>query len=245
MSERIIAVTDAESADVGVDERRRTMRALHGVTAVCAVSFVPLAVAAHHAGNLLLDHRIDSALYRAQGTRGHKVATAATFFGSANGVAAVGIVVALWLLMRKRPAVALMVLASPVIGAAAEILAKKAVDRFQEPTGFDNYFRNQHFPSGHVSGYTALALAIVLAASLPALGGVRARLVPLSIAAFAGAALVSISRVVIGAHFFTDTVGGFLLGTGVASALASVVVAFTPPERYRALLRRGQLPTSR
>jgi undecaprenyl-diphosphatase len=206
--------------------------------AICAVLFVPLAFAAHHAGNLLLDHRIDSVLFRAQGTRGHGVATAATFFGSAPGVAAVGILVALWLVTRRRPAVALMVLASPVIGAAAEILVKKAVDRYQEPTGVSDHFRNQHFPSGHVTGYTALALAIVLAASLPELGGMRSRLVPLSLTAFAGAVLVSISRVVLGAHFFTDTVGGFLLGTGVSCAVAAVLIAFRPTERYRALRQR-------
>ncbi len=205
------------------------VRPLASVAGACAVLFVLLAFAAHHAGNLPFDRAIDSALYRVQGTRGHKVATAATFFGSAPGVALVGISVAIWLSLRRRVIVAVFVIAAPIVAAVAETLAKKAVDRFAEPTGIGDQFRNQHFPSGHVAGFTALAVAVVLVASLQALGGASARLGLLSAAAFAGVVLVAVSRISLGAHFFTDTVGGFLLGTGISCSLAAALIRFSPP----------------
>ena len=82
------------------------------------------------------------------------------------------------------------------------------------------------FPSGHSTG--AWATATILAHQYPDKG-----IVP--VLAFSGAALVSYSRIAVGAHWLSDVVVGALIGVGSARSVISAT-------DRRALPRAGQTP---
>lgn len=112
---------------------------------------------------------------------------------------------------------------------AAEISAAPALSNSLHP-----------FPSGHVAG-TATLLGIV-AVGLGARGGrvVRGMLVGLVVT---GALIVSVSRLLLGAHWLSDIFGGVLLA-GIAVTLGAVVLGTITrgrrrrPPAHRAVVQR-------
>jgi undecaprenyl-diphosphatase len=114
------------------------------------------------------------------------------------------------------------------------------------PSRFDHYgaygidpfsfsYAYESFPSGHAT--TAGALAIIVAVIVP----------KWRYWAIAAGALIAISRVVVGAHYPSDIVAGFMLGTGftwfyaLALAAAGIGFAVTPTGtiKARAVAIRG------
>ncbi|WP_265443474.1 bifunctional phosphatase PAP2/diacylglycerol kinase family protein [Flexivirga meconopsidis] len=92
------------------------------------------------------------------------------------------------------------------------------------------------FPSGHASSAAAFVTAVSL--ELPALA------YPLR--ALAG--LVGVSRVATGAHYPSDVVAGWFLGSTVARIGGKLVPPAAPPEKHlhhRAPLQLGERPTGR
>ena len=135
--------------------------------------------------------------------------------GDPEVVGVVGSVLAAVALGRGRPRPALGVI---VLLAATSVSSQvlKAVLAYPRYAGGDPYVGPDAFPSGHATAAMSLALAGVLVA--PA----RVR----ALAALAGSAFalaVSYSIVAQGWHFPSDVVGGLVLATGWALAIAAAV----------------------
>lgn len=96
-------------------------------------------------------------------------------------------------------------------------------DRFDEPEPLLPVAHTPSFPSGHAS--TSFACAATLATFVSR---------KVAVALYALAALVSWSRVYVGAHYPLDIVAGALLGLGIATALRllpGVLRRLLPPPR--------------
>jgi undecaprenyl-diphosphatase len=110
--------------------------------------------------------------------------------------------------MRRLPGFG-YVLVAEVAATAADQVLKHLIER-PRPVGHlvGHAPYGSSFPSGHTS--SSFALAVALTVRWPKLGPF---VLPL-------AALVGLSRVVVGAHYPTDVAAGALLGSGVALAVA-------------------------
>ncbi|TWS20759.1 phosphatase PAP2 family protein [Tsukamurella asaccharolytica] len=147
------------------------------------------------------------------------VMTLITNVFSPGGTIALGVLVAALLVWRRSAASAVFVLGSTAVAAAATLALKYTFAR-QRPPLIDHLANETDygFPSGHVTGTTALLLATTVAvtASWTARRRLLALLVP---AAVIGA--VAASRLYLGVHWFSDTAAGFAIGlAGVAVGLA-------------------------
>jgi membrane-associated phospholipid phosphatase len=154
-----------------------------------------------------------------------QTARVVTTFGSGWIIAAVVVVSASILLRRRRPADALFTVASVVGTAIAVAITKHFVGR-PRPAVSQRLVTvtGPAFPSGHaaqsVACYAALAVVVVIAS--------RSRTVrALAIAGSAAVAVaVGASRIVLGVHWLSDVVSGWLLAAGWLLALIGLRVAF-------------------
>jgi|SRR5215831_8090924 len=97
-----------------------------------------------------------------------------------------------------------------VISPLLEQAAKFLVDR-PRPSGFA-----LGFPSGHTTGATTFAVLLIYIASRESLSAPQRHVI--QALAVAMMVLVGWARIVLHAHWPTDVLGGFLLGTGLAAA---------------------------
>ena len=81
------------------------------------------------------------------------------------------------------------------------------------------------YPSGHTAIATAVAAAFCVAANRARRPLVRRSLLPLLVAL---PLVVGLSRIALGVHWFTDVVGGALLGLGWVLVLAALVLPGRP-----------------
>jgi len=165
---------------------------------------------------------------------------------SPGGTIALGLVVAALLAWRRSASAALFVLGSTAFASAAT-LALKYVFARQRPPVVDHLVAETDygFPSGHVTGTTALLLATTVAvtAGWPARRRLFALVVPAVIIG-----TVAASRLYLGVHWFSDTAAGFAVGlAGLAAGLALM-----PPDswsrsdrRIADLISRGRAPRTR
>jgi undecaprenyl-diphosphatase len=122
-------------------------------------------------------------------------------------------------------------LVAVIIGSTASTLVKMLVGRARPPSaGWHALVQGSSFPSGHMTastaGYVALAL-VVAGRARTAAGRVTA-----IVCGVAMSLAIGWSRVVLGVHWPTDVLAGFLLGTGAAC----LAVLLWP--RWEALLQR-------
>jgi membrane-associated phospholipid phosphatase len=192
-------------------------RAAAAVLAACvAVTAVLGALVAHQTQPGWLDTAIDARLRAGLGghlTLLHKVALP----GSAIPVTvlATALVVACLATHRWRGAL-LAVIAVPAAEAVTELVLKPLVGRT---------FRGQlSFPSGHTTGVFVLAaiVAVLLAGPLRPRWRASVRLL-LVLAAFLAASATATAMIGMGAHYFTDTVGGAAVAIGVTLATALAI----------------------
>jgi len=103
---------------------------------------------------------------------------------------------------------------------------KTAVDR-SRPMFLDPLTQapGSSFPSGHAQE-AAVAAAMVLIVYLPALRG-AARSAMITVAAVAVVA-IGLSRVVLGVHYLSDVVGGYLLGAAWTMVVAALLTGSPP-----------------
>ncbi len=136
--------------------------------------------------------------------------------------AAAGLGLGVWLRTRAWR-LALLCVGAPANSALCEIALKQIVGRSLPATGARTGVSGFGFPSGHTSGSTAFATALIVVAWLLVRHG-RARVL-VTTTAVVYATVIGLSRVVVGAHHAADVVGGWLLATAITLGLASVLFA--------------------
>ncbi|NMO01977.1 phosphatase PAP2 family protein [Gordonia sp. TBRC 11910] len=157
-------------------------------------------------------------------------------------VSAVTAVVALWLLVKDRDLRrAGLVAGSVALGGALCEALKILVARPRPPyVGQLDVETGMSFPSGHVSGSTALLMALALAFTVHASRAAR-RVVLLCVGLLA--VVVAASRVYLEVHWISDVLAGLMVGLA-AALVASVLVPWFAGvlERRWPLLRGARSP---
>ncbi len=121
------------------------------------------------------------------------------------------------LAFQRRPRAALVMIAAPALASLASSLMKSGFDRAR-PSLFSHLddFSSASFPSGHATSGAAI---FILAALVIPYGSARLRIG----SAIAIMVLIGISRPMLGVHWPSDVVGGWMLGAGVALLAAEFV----------------------
>ena len=145
-----------------------------------------------------------------------------SLLGSAGAVLAFTLILAAAVFIRGRRAwLGVATVVSVASGAAAAAVAKPIVGRYRPPTAALSGESGYGFPSGHSTAAAALSVAVIallfLTPSLALSSRFRRRIAVTTAAMFAVA--VASSRVVVGAHYLTDTVAGLALGA-ICSAVS-------------------------
>jgi undecaprenyl-diphosphatase len=156
-----------------------------------------------------------------------------TWLGSAVVIIPVALIVAIFFAWRRRRWGPLALLTAAIAGAAASYtLIKAAVGRPRPPPSiWIGHFAGAAFPSGHAAQSVACyaTLAVILGAGRSA----RAK-AALWTAAVLIALIVGASRIYLGAHWLTDVLGGYALGTLLVAVI--VIVALTLRRRRAAMV---------
>jgi undecaprenyl-diphosphatase len=179
-----------------------------------------------NAGTRLFDERVASWFHEHVMPALTEIFRVVTFFGSVGFVAASSSCVAIFLIVRKRWYQVLLLTLAVGGGSLLNILLKHFFHR-QRPV-LENpllTLTSYGFPSGHTMGSTLFygTLAVFVARSLKNWGW---RVLAFGIAALA-IALVGLSRIYLGAHYFTDVAGAIAVG------LAWLALCWTGVETLR------------
>jgi membrane-associated phospholipid phosphatase len=177
------------------------------------LAFAALSVAVTAGWTASLDQAVTVAVAGHRTEVLNNLAVNLTALGSAPVVAIVSLLAALYVVASGRPRIVLALLWTPLSFFLDNGL--KLVFQHPRPTEAiiaipDSY----SFPSGHAVAASALFITLALTAAT----GER-RLRPRRVLVWGGvliAVLVAWSRVYLGVHYFTDAVGGLLLGSGGA-----------------------------
>ena len=175
-----------------------------------------------------LDERVTDALH--SWALGHPHWTEAslwltTVFGpNPLRVAALGLVI--WLLRRRARRLALWVATTMVVGGLLGVVLKLLVGRHR-PDLLDPVARaaGYSFPSGHALN-AALTAGVFVLVLLPVARGAKRWVLWGS--AIAVAVLTGLSRIVLGVHWTSDVVAGWLLGVAVVTVTAAAFPRLRP-----------------
>jgi membrane-associated phospholipid phosphatase len=194
---------------------------------VCVAITVLLGVLfAHHTRQGPLDAAVDA---RVQADLGGQLVLLNRVVGLGDTIPVVVMTAALFLaclLTRRWRGAVLVAVAVPVAAALTELVLKPLVDRTLADA--------LSFPSGHETRVFALAATFAVLLAAPPRSRVPAvvRLL-LAVVVLVTAGAVAIALVGIGAHYFTDTVGGAAVGAAVVLATALILDWLIPAVRWR------------
>ena len=144
-------------------------------------------------------------------------------------VRSVMLVVALWMLWRGSPRIAVWIVTAGLVSLVASPLLKQAFDR-PRPVWDDpiTVVSGLSFPSGHATGAGVFAAtAVVLTRLTVRSHGTRRALNALWLLT---ALVIGLHRIGLGVHNLSDVVAGWSLGAAVALLLAAVMLAWRPPQ---------------
>jgi undecaprenyl-diphosphatase len=174
-----------------------------------------------------VDHRSDAWISAAQ---------VASTVGSFVSLLLMGVALGLWLWWRRwHPALATATLVSLLISGLAASVMKAVFDRPRPPIAFHaTATAAAAFPSGHATDAAGFFLAAALVLALTIAHRRIAQLASIAIGLLL-AALVGLSRLVLGVHWLSDVIAGWALGTAIATTV--VVTAWYATSRAN---QRGQ-----
>ncbi|OWP21184.1 phosphatase PAP2 family protein [Microbacterium sp. AISO3] len=148
--------------------------------------------------------------------------------GTWVGVFAIPIAVAVALIVLRRPWAAGYFLVASALSALVVQLIKHLVDR-SRPEDILVTTDAGSFPSGHTAN--AATIAVVAVILFPRIW--------VAIIGVVWTVLMALSRTVVHAHWLSDTVGGMLVGAGVALVVAAMFTEQLERERRAVQERRG------
>lgn len=180
------------------------------------------------------DSRVLALLYAGERPWLLAAARFVTGLGEPSIVIGIGLVASAWLLWRHQARYALAVVLVTLLGRGLTELVKYLVDR-PRPAEVVRLVvtHSQSFPSGHAT--TSMIVCLTLALVLTPAGQWRRAAV---VAALFLSFLIGLSRVMLGAHWPSDVVGGWAFG-------AAWVILVLPLTTRLARLRGGGAPLRR
>lgn len=150
------------------------------------------------------------------------IAAAVDLLGGTTAMAIVALLVVVVLLGRRRVAEAIVVATAPAVVGLLVVVDKAGYGRMRPPAAQQLIVEtNGSLPSGHTAGTTVVLGVLAIVVCRSAIGGV-ARLV-VSALAVAVAAVVGVSRLYLGVHWFSDVADGWLLGAALVAAGAAAL----------------------
>lgn len=178
---------------------------------------------AWHGHVTAVDRSLTSDLVQRAGSTGFRIGEAVSTVGSGGVVALVALVLAAFVWRRSRDLVrALTIPFSGAVAGVAELVGKEVVGRLRPVTAAATRESGFGFPSGHTTGFTAMAVAAVLVLTATGLVGAGRSRTTWLIAVIL-TLVVGFGRVVVGAHYVFDILAGLALG--VLCAQAAVLIA--------------------
>lgn len=220
--EQSVTTGDAQMTDASFGEvfRSTDARRLIRRDALMIFGFLLLAASCFHRnGPLGMDRWVLRGYVASKGSLTFRIAEAFTTFGSPGVVVVLGVLAAVLVWFRRRSLPwAVACLAAPGAAGLVEATLKIVIGRPRPLTAALTGESGNGFPSGHAAGFAAFAC--VLAFVLEALQPNQRRRIGLSLAALSISALMALSRVLVGAHYPTDVVGGLLVGVVTADIVA-------------------------
>jgi membrane protein DedA with SNARE-associated domain/membrane-associated PAP2 superfamily phosphatase len=175
-------------------------------------------------GPTVLDNKVADFVDRIQMSWLEDVAKIVTFFGTSTVTGLLVVIALVLLAWKRRPVEALTLAAGALLTYVGVHVTKAAVDR---PRPADSLVETvgSSFPSGHAAYSVAyVALGVIAARVLPGIVS-QAALVTGTVI---WAALIGCSRVYLGAHYWSDVVGGWALAATVFAACGTIglIVAY-------------------
>ena len=182
----------------------------------CAIGFVVLTVYVWLHPVVVGDHAVGQRLVADPGSIGWDIAVVVSFVASGLVVALCAVVAAAWTAWHlRRPAGAIAIMAAPAIAGMIEVVLKSVVGRARPVTAVLSGESGNGYPSGHVTGFAALVVAVYVVWVLERSDTTAAERRSAGLLVGSSIVLVAWSRVALGAHYMSDTVGGVLLGISV------------------------------
>nr|BFD81044.1 phosphatase PAP2 family protein [Streptomyces sp. Xyl84] len=224
--------------------RRRDTADLAGSTALgawAAFTVIALVVVGGHGAPLRVDRTLLS------WSAGHRpeVAVAVARALTATGTGAVPYLLValagalLGRTARQRTAAAAVCVACLALGQAARQGVMELISRPRPPRqDWATHATGWSFPSGHTTTSAVTAAVVILAVVLRAPRGRAA----LCLVTGCWGALVGLTRVYLGVHWFTDVVGGWLFAAGWFGVCLCAAVKWLPPRFVAALTRHAPDP---
>lgn len=194
---------------------------------VLGALFVALSALAWHGHVSAIDRTLTIDAVQQPGSIGFRAAKVISVAGSSAVVAVLSLMFGTLLWRRTKSVLqAVIVPLAGAIGGVTELLAKQLVGRLRPPTASFTGESGYGFPSGHTTGFTAAAFAVVLVLGMMMR---RPNLGRHGIVALVSSVLIGLSRVLVGAHYVFDVLAGLALGTLCATAAVWLAHVVVPP----------------